>query len=126
VDENEFAMSPAVHAINEYLELAGGILELTGTIYHVFDATVAGALSSQLQSAIGEKYAFQVVAGARRHKEANHEVLHSLAVIASWAALEALITDLCRAMLQIEPGLVETEPFQKVRSVTTMRFRWRV
>jgi hypothetical protein len=67
-----------------------------------------------------------VVAGARRHKEANHEVLHSLAVIASWAALEALITDLCRAMLQIEPGLVETQPFQKVRSVTTMRFRWRV
>jgi hypothetical protein len=114
MDEHEFASTPAIHAINEYLELAGGILELIGTIYHVFDATVAGALSSQLQSAIGEKYAPKVVAGARRHKEANHEVLHTLAVIASWAALEALITDLCGAMLQMEPALVETGPFQKV------------
>jgi hypothetical protein len=94
--------------------LSGGILELIGTIYHVFDAAVAEVLSSQLQSAIGEKYAPKVVAGARRHKEANHAVLHSLAVIASWAALEALITDLCGAMLQMEPGLVETKPFQKV------------
>ncbi len=113
MDENEFASTPVVSAINDYLESTGAILELTGTIYHVFDATVAEALSSRLQSTFGEN-AHLVFEGARRHKEAHHEVLHSLVVLASWAALETLITDVCSKMLQIEPELLETEPFKKL------------
>jgi hypothetical protein len=53
VDENEFASSEVVSAINDYLESAGAILELTGTIYHVFDATVAEAFSPRLRSTLG-------------------------------------------------------------------------
>lgn len=48
--ENEFASSEVVSAINDYLESAGAILELTGTIYYVFDATVAEAFSPRLRS----------------------------------------------------------------------------
>jgi hypothetical protein len=113
VDENEFASTPVVSAINDYLESTSAILELTGTIYHVFDATVADALSSRLESTFGEN-AHLVFDGARRHKEANHQVLHSLVVLASWGALETLITDVCSRMLQIEPELLETEPFKKL------------
>ena len=46
---------------------------------------------------------------------AKHEVLHSLVVLASWAALESLITDLCSRMLQLEPELLATEPFKKLK-----------
>ena len=87
---------------------------MTGTIYHAFDATVAEALSPRLRSTIGEKHVGTVVEAARRHKEAKHEVLHGLVVVSSWAALEALITDLCSSMLQLEPALVETDPFKKL------------
>jgi hypothetical protein len=114
MDENEFASSPVVDAINEYLDSAGSMLELTGTIYHVFDATAAEALSSRLRSTIGEKYALKVVEGARNHNQAKHAVLHGLVVIASWAALEALVADVCSGMLQLEPQLVETDPFKKL------------
>lgn len=84
-------------------------------MYHVFDAAAAGALSPRLRSTIGERYAPVVVAAARHHKEANHEVLHSLVVLASWAALETLITDLCSSMLQLEPALLATKPFKKLK-----------
>ncbi len=114
MDEDEFASSPVVSAINDYLESAGTILELTGTIYHAFDATVAEALSSRLQSTIGEKYARTVVEAARRHKEAKHQVLHNLVVTGSWAALEALVADVCGSMLQLKPELVETAAFKKL------------
>ena len=115
MDENEFALSPVGSSINDYLDAAGSIMQLTGTIYHLFDAAVADALSPQLRSTIGEKYADVVVDSAREHKEANHARLHSLVVLASWAALETLITDLCAKMLRYEPELLQTEPFKKLK-----------
>jgi hypothetical protein len=56
-----------------------------------------------------------VAESARRHKAASHETLHSLVVLAAWAALETLIAELCSTMLQLEPELLRTEPFKKLK-----------
>jgi hypothetical protein len=72
LDENEFASTPVIDAINRYLNSAGEIIQLTAIIYHVFDATVAEALSPRLRSTIGESQAITVVGWAREHKEAKH------------------------------------------------------
>jgi hypothetical protein len=120
LDENEFASTPVIDAINRYLNSAGEIIQLTAIIYHVFDATVAEALSPRLRSTIGESQAITVVGWAREHKEAKHRTLHSLVAVGSWAALETLIADVCTETLQAEPQWLEAEAFRGLKLPPTI------
>jgi hypothetical protein len=101
MDENEFASTPVVSALNDYLESAGGVVELTGTIYHVFDAAVAKAYGGYAPPS--ERNTPQWWSRAS-HQRSQHEVLtpSSTRVV---GCVEALVTDLCGKMLQLEPEL---------------------
>jgi hypothetical protein len=57
------------------------------------------------------------IEAAERHSQQSHTTLHSLILLTTWSAFEAMVVDICTSTLQDDRHLLKTKPFEK----TTLR-----
>lgn len=116
MDENEWAETLFVgDAYNVYLERANETLQMAGTIYHLFAAVDKHADDATFTANLDPRVADFIVESAQSQVAADFESLHTMMVLTGWAQVEALVSDICVAMLRTNPALLSGPAFNNVK-----------
>ncbi len=121
VDESDFKNTPLVAALGSYIEFFGRTIQFfdVGTraltvlsaLTPIFAHPIAGALLGTQRWA----QAIKTHLMGKREIDDGFEFFAALILLSSWAAFEAYIDDACKAVLQMDPPLLNQGNLSRVK-----------
>jgi hypothetical protein len=116
MDENEWAETRVISdAYNAYLDRANESLQMAGTVYHLFAAVAKQSADPTFTSKLDPRVVNFMIESAQSQVAADFEALHTMMILTGWAQVEALVVDICVAMLRTDPTLLSRPAFDKVK-----------